>query len=232
MLNEMLEYQKEEQTKISLENELLKSKDREQASLIQQTLKKQHSDLISLEKSAQKINELYNSAISKYNEYMKKLEALETEIQNADPEKSEVYEKMYKDFAQVGASLEKNVTNIYKDVQQINKEYEDIINKSKVDRKKFDTFKAAFSKLKAEKEPKINELQESMAKIQKKINSKIFAIYSQKRESHIFPVFVPLTENKCGGCRMEVPASKLNKMKESELGIIECESCGRYIYQK
>lgn len=232
MLNEMLEYQKEEQTKISLENELLKSKDREQASLIQQTLKKQHSDLISLEKSAQKINELYNSAISKYNEYMKKLEALETEIQNADPEKSEVYEKMYKDFAQVGASLEKNVTNIYKDVQQINKEYEDIINKSKVDRKKFDTFKAAFSKLKAEKEPKINELQESMAKVQKKIDPKIFAIYSQKRESHIFPVFVPLTENKCGGCRMEVPASKLNKMKDSELGIIECESCGRYIYQK
>ena len=40
------------------------------------------------------------------------MEALETEIKNADPEKSEVYEKMYKDFAQVGASLEKNVTNI------------------------------------------------------------------------------------------------------------------------
>ena len=232
MLNEMLEYQKEEQAKISVENLLLKSKDRENASKIQQELKKQHSDLLALEKSAEKVNGLYNSAIEKFNEYMKKLEELENQMKNADPEKSALYEKIYKDMVQVGASLEKNITNIYYEVQQINKNYEDIINKSKTDRKKFDAFKASFSKLKAENDPKIAQAQANMDKIKTGINPKIFGIYSQKRESHIFPVFVPLTDNKCGGCRMEVPASKINKMKDNEFGIIECESCGRYIYQK
>lgn len=231
MLKEMLEYQKEEQSKVSLEKELSESKDRENASKIQLSLKKQHSDLIELEKSAEKIKGLYDSAIEKYNEYMKKVEALEKEIQNADPSKCDLYEKMYKDFVQVGTSLENGITNIYKKVQQINKDYEEIINKSKTDRKKFDEYRARFSKLKAEKEPKIKELEEKMSKIQKNINPKIFEIYNQKRDSHIFPVFVPLSDNKCGRCRMEVPASKLNKMKDNELGIIECESCGRYIYQ-
>ena len=52
---------------------------------------------------------------------------LEAEMQNADESKMEMYEKMYKDFAAIGASLEKDIQNIYTSVQQISKEYEDII---------------------------------------------------------------------------------------------------------
>lgn len=232
MLEKILEYQNTETELMNLESELSKSKDRERAAEIQQTLKNQHARLVELERAAMRVNDSYKMATEKYNEYMKKLESLENEMQKADPEKSELYEKMYKDFAQVGANLERDIQTIYASVQQISKEYEDIIKKSKTDREKFDRFKASYAALKAEKEPKIAEVKERLNKLEKELDKKTLSIYKQKREGRIFPVFVTVSSNKCSGCRMEISASKLGQMKTNELGIIECENCGRLIYQK
>lgn len=232
MLENILKYQETEGTLISEENELLKSKDREKAAEIQQTLKNQHSRLVALENQAAKVNDSYKKATEKYNEFLKKLETLEKEMESADASKTAVYEKAYKDFSSVANTLEKDIASIYSLIQQISKEYEEIIRKSKTEREKFDKFKAAYAKLKAEKEPKIANARESLQKQAKEIDSKLMSIYNQKRDGKTFPVFVALVSNKCGGCRMEISASKLGQMKTNEYGVIECENCGRYIYKK
>ena len=149
MLEKILEYQATELELMNLENEISKSKDRERATEIQQSLKNQHAKLVSLEGEAKKVNDSYQKATKKYEEYMKKLEALENEIKNADPEKVEQYSKLYKDFASVGVALEKDIQTIYANVQQISKAYEDIILKSKTDREKFDKFKELMNRREA-----------------------------------------------------------------------------------
>ena len=232
MLENILKYQEIESNLIAEENELLKSKDREKAAEIQQTLKNQHSRLVSLENQAAKVNDSYIKATDKYNEFLKKLESLEKEMESADSSKTAVYEKAYKDFSAIANALEKDISNIYSLIQQINKEYEEIIKKSKTEREKFDKYKASYAKLKAEKEPKINKAKEELEKQAKSIDSKLMNIYSQKRDGKTFPVFVALAANKCGGCRMEISASKLGQMKTNEYGVIECENCGRFIYNK
>lgn len=232
MLKSILKYQEIEGNLIAEENELLKSKDREKASEIQQTLKNQHSRLVSLENQAAKVNDSYKKATEKYNEFLKKLESLEKEIETADAQKIAIYEKAYKDFSAIANTLEKDIANIYSLIQQISKEYEEIIRKSKTEREKFDKFKAAYAKLKSEKEPKIAQAKEMLQKQVKEIDSKLLSIYNQKRDSKMFPVFVALASNKCGGCRMEISASKLGQMKTNEYGVIECENCGRFIYNK
>lgn len=232
MIEKILEYQKTEAEVIKLENELLQSKDREKATEIQVQLKNQHSRLVVLEKTAEKVNANFKKASEKYAEYMKKLETLEKELESADESKVTVYEKAYKDFFAIANSLEKEIASMYAEVQQVNREYEDIIKKSKTDREKFDKFRMAYNKLKAEKEPKIAELKDKLEKMKKAIDEILFNRYMQKRESKKFPVFVALTEKKCGGCRMEISASKLASMKSNTYGVIECENCGRYIYQK
>ena len=203
MLEKILDYQKTEAELISTENELLKSSDREKASEIQQVLKNQHSRLVALEKAAERINLSYTKAKEKYQEYLKKLE-----------------------------TLEKEISSMYTEVQQVSREYEDIIKKSKSDRLKFDKYKASYSKLKAEKEPIISELKAKLETMKKGIDERLFQIYSQKREGRLFPVFVALNATKCGGCRMEISASKLGAMNTNKYGVIECENCGRYIYKK
>lgn len=232
MLDKILDYQEVEKDLISNENELAKSKDREKASQIQQVLKNQHSRLISLEENAKHINSVYKKANDKYKEYVEKLNSLEKEIEKADPSKLAFYENAYKDFTAISNSLEKEITNIYSEIQNISKEYESIIKKSKNERENFDKYKASYAKFKAEKEPIINDLKARLAKIEKDIDADLFAKYKQKRESRLFPVFVELANNKCGGCRMEISASKLGQMKTNKFGVIECENCGRYIYKK
>ena len=232
MLDKILNYQQIDAELVSNENDLLKSKDREKATEIQQSLKNQHTKLLSLEAQAEKVNAAYKKATEKYAEFVKKLESLETEMKNADESKTAVYEKAYKDFSAIANSLEKDIANIYQQVQQISKDYEEVIRKSKSDREKFDKYKAAYAKLKAEKEPKIEELSKKLQEIAKKVDSKLFSIYKQKRDSKLFPVLVELAASKCGGCRMEVSASKIAQMKNNEFGFIECENCGRLIYKK
>ncbi len=232
MLENILKYQEIEGKLVAEEAELSKSKDREKASEISQLLKNQHNRILVLEGQAQKVNDSYKKAIAKYEEFLKKLEVLEKEMENADASKTSVYEKAYKDFASIANTLEKDIANIYNHIQQISKEYEEIIKKSKEDRIKFDKYKAAFNKLKAEKEPKIEALNQELRDTKEKVDSKLLNVYLQKRETKKFPVFVALISNKCGGCRMEISASKLGQMKTNDYGVIECENCGRLIYNK
>lgn len=232
MLEEILKYQEIQVNILNAENELSKSKEREKAAQMQQILKAGHSRLVALEGLAQKINDKYKKVTEKYEQFTKKLEVLEKELENADADKIAVYEKAYKDFSTISTSLEKEITAIYAESKQIDAEYEEIMKKSKTDREKFDKYKAAYDKLKAEKEPIIFQLKTELAVQKKKVDEKLMKMYLHKVEGKIFPVFVPLSTNKCSGCRMEISASKLGSMKTSEYGIIECETCGRLVYKK
>lgn len=232
MLENILKYQEIESNIIAAENELSKSTEREKAAQMQQVLKSGHGKLLSLEKTAAVVNAKYKKATEKYNQFNEKLANLEKELETADDAKLALYEKAYKDFSAISASLEKEIAAIYAEIQQISSEYENIIKKSKTDREKFDKYKAAYNKIKSEKEPLIEGLKTSLAQEKKKVDDKLFKIYMQKREGKIFPVFAALNANKCGGCRMEISASKLGSMKSNPYGVIECENCGRFIYSK
>ena len=232
MFDKILEVQKIEGEILKLENDLSKSGDREKASMIQQELKNYHSRLVVLEENAKKVNAVYSKAVKKYQEYSDKLTELEKQIETVSTENYELYEKAYKDFSSIAVGLEKEITKLHNDIQQISHEYEEIIKLSKVGREKFDKYKEKYTKLKNEIEPKISALKTELSKVQKEVDSKILQRYMQKRENKIFPVFVKLVENKCGGCRMEISASKLGAVKSNELKIIDCENCGRLIYTK
>ena len=233
MLNQILNYQNIDGEIIRLESELANSNERQSAAEIQQTLKNQHSRLVTLENNANRINNNYISAKKKYDEYVSKLDKLKAEVSAADAgsDKLEFFEKTYHDFQAVSTSLEKEITSLYNEIQNTNKEYEEIIRQSKNSREKFDKFKAAYDRQKAQIEPKLAALKSQKAAMEHEIDSTVLAKYRQKCENHVFPVFVPLTDNKCGRCRMQLSASKLSEMAKSKYGLIECENCGRIIYQ-
>lgn len=232
MLDKILDYQKLDSEIVGLENKLYKSADRERAAEIQKSLKDQHSRLVALENSAARANQSYKKASEKYAEYNKKLSELEKQIQVADEKQVGFYENAYRDFSSISSTLERDVTNLYTEIMQISKEYEEIIKRSKIERERFDRFKASYDRLKSEVEPEIEKFKKDLSKAEKNVNEELLKLYKQKRENRIFPVFVELNNSKCGGCRMEVSASKIGQMKNNKFGIIECENCGRYIYNK
>ena len=79
-------------------------------------------------------------------------------------------------------------------------------------------------------EPQIEQIKSQLASLEKQVEPRLMARYKQARHDGIFPVFVSLENNSCGGCRMELSAAYKNKLKEQ--GYVECEQCKRLIYTK
>ena len=78
--------------------------------------------------------------------------------------------------------------------------------------------------------PKIAKLKQEQKKLESTIDEKMLAKYKSVLRDNIFPVLVPVSNKLCGGCRMEIPMGKMDKLKNG--GFIICEQCGRIIYNK
>lgn len=76
--------------------------------------------------------------------------------------------------------------------------------------------------------PELEKLKQERNKLESKIDPKLLAKYKQQKQDNIFPVFVPLNNNACGGCSMGIPSALMTKLKQD--GFLECEQCHRYIY--
>ena len=77
-------------------------------------------------------------------------------------------------------------------------------------------------------EPQLEELKKQMAKLEKEIEPAKLSRYKALKQDGIFPVIVPLVDNRCGGCRMVLSNAAMDKIKVN--GIHECEQCRRLIY--
>jgi predicted nucleic acid-binding Zn-ribbon protein len=73
--------------------------------------------------------------------------------------------------------------------------------------------------------PQCSEIRQKMIALQDSIDKNLFAKYQSIRNDKIFPVFVKLKDNHCGGCRVELPMAKVNKLKADKM--ITCDQCHR-----
>lgn len=90
------------------------------------------------------------------------------------------------------------------------------------------TYKVKIEAKKQEIAPKIAELQKRIKEIEPNIKDKDkYEKYKQMKANGIFPVFVPLEDLFCGGCKVELPLNFIEKLKTSKM--LTCEHCGRII---
>ena len=78
--------------------------------------------------------------------------------------------------------------------------------------------------------PKIEKLRAEKKALESSIDEKMLAKYKGVLHDNVFPVLVPVSNKLCGGCRMEIPMGKMDKLKSD--GFIICEQCGRIIYNR
>ena len=77
-------------------------------------------------------------------------------------------------------------------------------------------------------QPQIDKQKQEIKSLEKDLDQNFLGKYKQRRADKIYPVFVPAVEKSCGGCRMELPSASLERLKNK--GFLECEHCGRIIY--
>ena len=89
-------------------------------------------------------------------------------------------------------------------------------------------FKAKIEEKRQEIAPKIEELNNQIKALEPKVEDKErYAKYKTMKENGIFPVFVPLEGDFCGGCKVELPLNFIEKLKVAKM--LPCEHCNRII---
>ena len=123
--------------------------------------------------------------------------------------------------------LERNINIIITKIKESLKDFDTAKQNIIKAKQKYKIFKDKYEEDVKSVLPKVKEIEDKMAAMEKSINPELLSKYKAVKADKIFPVFVPFNNGHCSGCRVEIPTSKANKLKTD--GTIVCE-CHRIIY--
>lgn len=212
-----------------MEAELQENSDRKNAIKMQQILKDCQSKLADLEKKSKETLAVYNQYKVVYNNMMQNLEVIE---KNSDSDNTAKVDGLIDAIDAIVSNLtrlDKEMNSVLANCNVVQAEYANIMKNARSAKASMQKYKESFVVAKDQAEKNIEAKKTELAEQAKKVDKQLLAKYKQKSaEKH--KVFVPAMDGKCGGCRMEISAGKLNVLKSA--GYIECENCGRIIYLK
>lgn len=227
-IQKILEYQAKDAEIHKLEQQLKKHKDNEAIDKVKKLGKESQATSMSLESEAEATIAEYNKVKKAFDNAMKKLKTY-TEVDVSTLSESACKEKVNQvnEISTLLNSLEKKTLALADKINLILGEF----NKAK---KQYLTARATHAKLKEkykilsdELTPEIKKLSEELKSFEPDLNPKFLSRYKEIRKD-VFPVLVPLKNNSCGRCGVELPYAQIEKIKND--GFLECENCHRIIY--
>lgn len=125
------------------------------------------------------------------------------------------------------AQLEQRMRELTDKGARLLNDYNTAMNKLKDTKAKCDALKDMIAKKNETAMPEIAKIEEQIKALEPKADTTIYEKYKSMRKDNIFPVFVHLRDNRCGGCQMEQSLNFIQKLKQK--GMLACEECRRII---
>lgn len=122
------------------------------------------------------------------------------------------------------------INKINEEFQDIMKEYATIKSKTKAAQTQYAEAKEEYEKQKSAVEEEVKSLNSQLEQLKSSVDAILMEKYLKKRQNKMFPIVFEVSSKVCRACGMELSMLELNKLKNGE--IIECEQCGRMLYQK
>lgn len=224
----ILEYQKKDGELFRLERELNQNPSKktyiEMVKIVKQTQEKSNA----LENRAGVLSREYEQLKQAYSDNTKQME----KFVSKDLEK--VSEKDIESIVSATNSMIANLNvlekKLFGEAESLNLTLNEFENTKKTysqARAKYAENKRIYDAEFAKKGPEMDAIKSELSKLEKNIDPKLLSKYKQLRTDRIYPVFVKLSDRSCGGCRMELSASEVERVKAN--GYIECYNCHRTI---
>ena len=126
------------------------------------------------------------------------------------------------------STIERNLSVQVENVSNIIKQFEACKNNIVKYKNKYLESKEKYNEERKKYLPKLEEITKELEKLEKEVDKKLLQRYKQLKQDKIFPVFVAVNNNSCGGCSMEFSSAHMTKLKQD--GYLECEHCRRINY--
>ncbi|MGN1235491.1 MAG: zinc ribbon domain-containing protein [Christensenellaceae bacterium] len=114
-------------------------------------------------------------------------------------------------------------------ITSIQRDYASLKQQTLTAQKQFKEYRQRYGEIKEAHAPEMAALEKQLAALEHGINPAAMTKYKAKRKEHIFPIVVPLKENRCSFCGMDLPIALQSKLSDGK--VIECENCHRIIYK-
>lgn len=229
MFEKILEYQKLDGKLRNLKREFDNNPAKQNLEKIKAIGKDAQNKLIELETKAKTAIADHAKYKAEYEKIVTQLNAInKTSVDSMTEEQINANLEKANALVNVLVPLERNLSSQAKLVEDILKNFEVCRNNIVINKQKYTQCKAECDKFEENSKPQFEEIKKQMLEMEKDIDKNLLAKYKHCRQDKKFPVFVPLNNNSCGGCSMEISAALMNKLKAD--GYLECEQCRRYIY--
>lgn len=228
----ILDYQAIDQELIALENEVAKSKERQ--NLVATKVK--------LDEATEKINKIAtdaNEILAQYASYNEKLNALQSKLAEfdgivdgiEDVSEAEYYIKQIDNILAEIATLEKSAGKDSSRAETVFQDFANTWNVGTQASKAYNQASKEYNEMMKELQPKVQEIQKKLSDLKKDIPEELVKVYTTLRNAKMVPAFVEYDKEnaRCGRCRMDVPNDTKEKLRTSD-NCAECPNCRRILY--
>jgi len=228
-IKKILDYQTIDFEIIKLERTLNESADKKMLDNLVDLVKESQNTSAMLEKEAEETLLQYNNMKKNYEENIKIYETLNRKELDklTETEINEVM-KLANNISTNLNIMEKKLLQQADKINSILAEFDNTKKRYNAARDKHKLHKEEFNKQLETIQPQIDSLLSKLKFMEKTIEPKLLNKYKIKRQDKLFPIFVAVNSNSCGGCMMELPSAQIEKLKKD--GFLECENCNRIIY--
>lgn len=182
-----------------------------------------------LEKQANDIVKNFNIASSKYSRLKGDSEIVRK--RNTDTINLDNVSALITDAnSLVGELSEENrqMEELVRKAEEVVRKSQDLSQKLTDAKMRSVNIKARIDAKQKEVAPKILELEKKILELEPQVKDKEkYEKYKALKASGIFPVYVPLENDFCGGCKVELSLNFIEKLKTQKM--LVCEHCGRII---
>ena len=229
MFEKLLQYQRLDGKILALERDIQKNESKQLLNRLGVAIRDEQNKLIELESKSKQLISQFEKNNAEYTVNYKEMAELAkkdvTKMSETDAEA--ILDKINKVVMSL-SNLERSLSSGQEAIGSILKAFEACKNNIVSYKARYKQVKEQFDKFLESMNPQIEGVRLEMTKLEKELDSTMLSKYKHLRQDRIFPVFVPLNNNACGGCSMELPAALINKLTSK--GYLECEQCRRYIY--
>ena len=226
MFEKIIEYQNLDIKKNSLQKTMNSLKEKDEVEKFAGLIKDNQNRLTEIDNDAKKIISVYEKCEEDFKKLKKEIEKINSDtLSEEDKEKwANSEDALDKQFS----SIERNLSVQVENVSNIIKRFETCKNNIVAYKEKYLESKQKYADVLKQYEPQIDEINKTLLSLEKEVDKKLLLRYKQLKQDKIFPVFVPVNVNSCGGCSMEFSSAHMTKLKQA--GYLECEHCRRINY--
>lgn len=229
-LQALLKYQETDAKLKKIEQEVNGSDERKKYVQARKFMENAGEKLDSLDARAVELKRIATVLTKKYLELNDVLKEMSAELDEEFPEGADMsfYERNAQGLSDGIKALKNDINGLVEKIKAAQDEYQRLKSQTIKMQKQYSEYRERYNKIKEEHSKETAEITASLASIEAGISAENMARYKNKRKENIFPVFVPMKNDRCSMCGMDLPIALRSKLEGG--GLIECDSCHRYIY--